>query len=65
MNTKRKGSLAIGTAISYFTNKGITVLLPIADCDKYDLVIDEGGFLKRVQCKYSGGREDSGAYIVY
>ena len=63
MNTKRKGSLAIGEAINYFTNKGITVLLPIADCDLYDLAIDDGG-LKRIQCKYTDYQQSNGGYNV-
>lgn len=65
MNTKRKGNLAVGAAISHFVSKGITVLVSISDCDKYDLVIDDYGVFRRVQCKYSGGQEPSGAYIVY
>ena len=65
MNSKRKGSLAVGEAIAHFVGEGITVLLPVSDCDKYDLVIDDGGVFKRVQCKYSSGKESSGAYIVY
>ncbi|HUD44010.1 MAG TPA: group I intron-associated PD-(D/E)XK endonuclease [Patescibacteria group bacterium] len=64
MNSKRKGSLAIGEAIGYFISKGQTVLLPVADCDKYDLVIDENNCLKKIQCKYSSAQETSGAYIV-
>lgn len=64
MNSKRKGSLAIAAAISYFVGKGVTVLVPLADCDKYDLAIDQGGVLKKVQCKYTDDKEDSGAFIV-
>src|SRR5258706_9656666 len=64
MNTKRKGSLAVGEAIAYFIARGTTVLLPVADCDKYDLAIDESNSLKKVQCKYSSDQEKSGAYII-
>ncbi len=64
MNSKRKGSLAVGEAIAYFANQGITVLIPITDCDKYDLAVDHKGALKRVQCKYSNDRERSGSFIV-
>ncbi len=64
MNTKRKGSIAVGEAIAHFISRGVTVLVSISDCDKYDLVIDEDGVFKRVQCKYSSDREPSGAYIV-
>jgi len=65
VNTKRKGSIALSIAISYFVNKASTVLLPIADCDKYDLAIDNGtGNIKKVQCKYSSDKHKSGAYLV-
>ena len=64
MNSKRKGSLAVGEAIAHFIARGITVLTPISDCDKYDLVIDDHGYLKKIQCKYSSSQEPSGAYII-
>ncbi|MFH1187011.1 MAG: group I intron-associated PD-(D/E)XK endonuclease [Candidatus Levyibacteriota bacterium] len=64
MNSKRKGSIAVGEAIAYFISKGKTVLISISDCDKYDLVIDNGGSFKKIQCKYSGSQEPSGAYVV-
>jgi hypothetical protein len=64
VNTKRKGSLAVGEAIAYFIANGATVLLPVSDCDKYDLAADQTGKIKRVQCKYSDDKEPSGAYIV-
>lgn len=64
MNSRRKGSIAVAEAIAYFINKGLTVLVPIADCDKYDLGIDLEGKINRVQCKYSNYKEPSGAFIV-
>jgi hypothetical protein len=64
VNSKHKGSLAVGAAIGYFAEKGITVLLPIADYEKYDLAIDDKGTIKKVQCKYTNDTEDSGAFIV-
>ncbi len=63
MNTKKKGTLAIGAAIGYFVGNGITVLLPVADTDLYDLAIDNGG-IKRVQCKYTDDRESNGGYNI-
>ena len=64
MNSKRKGSIAVGEAVAHFIARGMTVLVSISDCDKYDLVIDEEGVLKKIQCKYSSSKEPSGAYIV-
>jgi|SRR5579872_1852572 len=54
----------MGAAIGYFSEKNIPVLLPIVDSEKYDLVLDENGILKRVQCKYTSHQEPSGAYAV-
>jgi hypothetical protein len=64
VNSKRKGSIAVGEAVAYFIAKGMTVLVSISDCDKYDLVIDDNRVLKKIQCKYSSSQEPSGAYIV-
>ena len=64
MNTRRKGSLAIGAAINHFTSKGMTVLLPIADCDLYDLVIDHDGVLEKIQCKYTDYKQPNGGYNI-
>ena len=64
MNSKRKGTIAVGEAISHFITNGITVLIPISDCDKYDLAVDQNGIIKRVQCKYSSDQEPSGAFSV-
>jgi hypothetical protein len=64
MNTKRKGSIAVGKAISYFMSNGSSVFLPVSDCDKYDLVIEKQAQFQRIQCKYSNDKEKSGAYII-
>lgn len=62
MNTKRKGGIAVAYAISYFTEKGFTILLPVIDCEKYDLVVDNGS-LKKIQCKYTNEKANSSFYV--
>ena len=64
MNSKRKGSIAVGEAIAYFISTGISVFVPVSDCDKYDLVVDQNRKFKRIQCKYSNDREKSRAFII-
>ncbi len=64
MNTKRKGSIAVGAAIAHFISKGLTVLLPVADCDLYDLVVDKDGNIDKIQCKYTNDKEPNGGYNV-
>ena len=53
MKTKTKGDLAVGQSIAFYTKRGIEVLLPLGDKQKYDLVIEQGGDFHRVQCKYT------------
>lgn len=63
MNSKRKGALAISQAITYFIEQGFTPLLPVVDCDKYDLVVDNDG-LHKIQCKYTTVRKNTKSYEV-
>ena len=42
----------------------MTVLLPIADCDLYDLVIDHDGVLEKIQCKYTDYKQPNGGYNI-
>ncbi len=51
--TQRKGDIALAKFISYFTEKGHDVLLPITESAAYDLVVDVSARLIRVQVKYS------------
>jgi hypothetical protein len=54
MNTKERGDIAVGKAISFFISNGYEVCLPIGDKRDYDLVIEKGGSLEKVQVKYAG-----------
>lgn len=46
-----QGNVGLGRAIAYYTEKGYTVMLPLNDTQKYDLVIDKDGLLQRVSVK--------------
>jgi hypothetical protein len=50
-NSKKQGDAGLGNAISYFTQLGITVALPLTDSQDYDLIIEIDGILKKVQVK--------------
>jgi hypothetical protein len=56
LNTRRIGAIGTAHAITYFVSIGASVFVPIADSEKYDLVIDWQG-LRKVQVKYTGERE--------
>lgn len=51
MNTKQQGDIGVAIAIAYYTRKGCGVSVPLTDNLRYDLVIDDGAKLNRVQVK--------------
>lgn len=55
--TQRKGDIAVSQAIATFTKYGCDVLLPITESAAYDLVVDTKGSLKRIQVKYTSGKD--------
>jgi hypothetical protein len=70
--TQRKGDIAVTQAIALFTGLGFDVSLPITESAAYDLVVDVGDTLHRVQVKFtSNGKVDlrrihsnSSGYVV-
>ncbi len=55
--TQRKGDIAVAVAIATFTKLGYDVALPITESAAYDIIIDDGEGVHRVQVRYSGGKE--------
>jgi len=52
VNTKQKGNIGLGVAIAYFTNRLLTVSIPINDSQPYDLVVEfEDKSLQKIQVK--------------
>ena len=51
--TQRKGDIAVARAIASFTEAGLDVLIPLTESAAYDLAVDDGAGLQRVQCKYA------------
>jgi len=70
--TQRKGDIAVSQAIARFTKMGYDVSLPITESASYDLIVDIGKELKKVQVRYSSVREvalrrvhsNSNGYVV-
>ena len=48
---KKQGNLGVARAVYEYTRMGYTVLAPLSDSDKYDLVVDNGSQLLKVQVK--------------
>ena len=70
--TQRKGDVATARAIATFTARGFDVAIPLTESAAYDLVVDDGTLLFRVQCKYVTGAKvdlrrihsNAGGYVV-
>ena len=55
--TQRKGDVAVSRAVSTFTRLGYDVALPFTESASYDLVVDIGRDLKKVQVRFAGNGE--------
>ena len=51
MNTVKQGTVGVASAIFEFCKRDWFVSIPINDIQKYDLVLDQGNGLKKVQVK--------------
>lgn len=63
MNTKQQGDIGVAVAISYYSRQGFAVSIPLTDNTRYDLLVDTGEELIRVQCK-STKYKDNNKYRV-
>jgi len=50
-NPRAQGDAGLGIAIAYFSRIGVRVGIPLTDSQPYDLMIDNGGELSRVQVR--------------
>ena len=50
--TQRKGDIATSRAVATFTQMGYDVSIPLTESAFYDLIVDDGRCLYRVQCKF-------------
>jgi hypothetical protein len=56
-DTQRKGDIAVSQAIATFTKLGYDVALPLTESAPYDILVDDGLGIWRVQIKFSSGKE--------
>jgi len=64
INTKHKGDFAVAQCVAKLYSKGYEVLFPLGDRKLYDLVVDDGTTLKKVQCKYAGFSVSEKGHVV-
>jgi len=62
--SKLQGNIGVAKAIYEYTKMGFTVLAPLSDSSKYDLVIDDGIKLLKVQVKTSRCKSKHGGFLL-
>jgi prevent-host-death family protein len=64
MDTNRKGAIAEAEIALEAMRLGIPVLKPVAEHGRYDLGLEVGGRIFRVQCKWGGFDADAGVIKI-
>ena len=62
LTSKKKGDIALGSAIAYFVSHQYTVAIPLTDSQSYDLVVEKEGTFNRVQIKFTSRKNQWGQY---
>ncbi len=63
-NPREQGLLGLTDAIRWFGSQGWSISMPLIDSQPYDLVVDDGQKLHRVQVKTTTYRTRYGIYVV-
>lgn len=63
-NPREQGLLGLTDAIRWFGSLGWSISVPLIDSQPYDLVVDDGQRLHRVQVKTTTRRSPYGVYVV-
>lgn len=63
-NSKKQGDIGMAYAIAYYSKLGYTISIPMTDSQDYDLIIDTGSSLLKVQVKTTDYITDRGIYQV-
>jgi len=63
-NPREQGLLGLTDAIRWFGLHGWSISMPLIDSQPYDLVVDDGGRLYRVQVKTTTRRTRYGTFVV-
>jgi hypothetical protein len=55
--TQKKGDIAVAQAVATFTKMGFEVALPLTESAAYDLLVDSGTEISRVQVRFTSTKE--------
>lgn len=62
-NSKNQGDIGLGQAIAWFSKNGYVVSIPLTDSQEYDLIVDNGSVLQKVQVKTTKYKSKYGIYV--
>lgn len=63
-NSKKQGDIGMCYAIAYYSKLGYTVSIPVTDSQDYDIIVDTGNNLLKVQVKTTSYKSSHGVYQV-
>lgn len=64
VNWKKQGDIGMCYAIAYYSKLGWTISIPLTDSQDYDLIVDTGNSLLKVQVKTTTQIAPNGFFIV-
>lgn len=64
ITTNQQGNIGLSYAIAYYSKLGYFVSVPLTDSQDYDIIIDTGSSLLKVQVKTTKFKADNGNYVV-
>jgi PD-(D/E)XK endonuclease len=59
MNTIQQGAVGVAKAVAYYGEQGYAVFVPISDIRRYDLLVDDGSKILRIEVKTTSSKEGS------
>ena len=64
INSKKQGDIGMCYAMAYYSKLGWTISIPITDSQDYDLIVDTGDELLKVQIKTTSQLSKHDIYVV-
>ena len=64
LSRRQKGDQGVAETLAFYVSRGWSVLIPFGESQRYDLVVDRGRGLERVQCKMAPSLNKYGSYCA-
>ena len=64
LTSKQQGNIGMSHAIQHYTSLGYCVSIPLTDSQEYDLIVDDGNQLKKVQVRTTRFKNKNNSFTV-